>query len=244
MDKIKTKSLFAVDVRVGLRVMVKHGFYKNQVGTITSIFDNNSCEAGWCVVFINNNFKKFRYGYRDGETDLLQITKEPEQQLTFVTAETAKIDTIIKVWNGSEIYYDFATKGNGIITSVSDDNWASVEFISDGSKEDFPFEKESLTLLLIKEGRPETEEEKKLRTLTSKTKITPKTANIGTKVKISERSKYFRKQGHHGVGEIILKDNDSAGTGWVRVKFDDGYCNCYRYGRTEVDKGVSDLVPA
>lgn len=67
--------------------------------------------------------------------------------------------------------------------------------------------------------------------------VSPDTVKTGLKVRIQPKSK-FRDQSKQE-GKITRFDDTR---GWVRVSFDGGYSNVYRYGHKAVDGGTSDLV--
>ena len=65
--------------------------------------------------------------------------------------------------------------------------------------------------------------------------VTPRTAQTGTSVYIWKESEFFGQS--MSVGKIV---GPSTASGWVEVKFKDGYFNSFRYGLN----GLSDLVLA
>lgn len=63
----------------------------------------------------------------------------------------------------------------------------------------------------------------------------------GTLVSIPEDSKFFKESYRGLAGTVDLIDPDGF-PGWLQVKFPDGQTQICRYGKPDVDNGVSDLI--
>lgn len=241
---VETTQLNAREVRRGLRVRIvdRDSDHFGNLGTVSSVREGCSCSDGWCRVLLDSGQREeFRYGYRGDVSDLLAITKEPEREpIPFLTRSTAQVNATVKVWAGSENYYRDADRGDGKITAV-EGGWVTVQFKDEYSNE-YPFDEEDLILVALAKAETEAEKKARLQAETEATKkgigklVTPLTAKIGARVKLSRKSQYSDQS--RAIGTITNDDDP----GWKRVRFDDGYSNVYRYGLSRVDGGTSDLI--
>jgi hypothetical protein len=254
--KIETKKLNANDARRGLRVQVNdHEEYQGKLGTISEIKDGCSCSDGWCKVKLDlrdDNKRpltsEFRYGHRGDISDLLEVIKEPEREIIkeiLVTPETAKKGAKVMISENSKYYGQHDDDGVIVDIDNEEEGFAEVRF-SSGYRNYYRYGNPELNagasdLVLIEESKIEepkepTEDQKNAK---EGDLVTPKTARVGLKVKISTQSEYAYQS--KKVGKIVKFHADEKG--WVEVKFPDHKDN-YRIGDPDIDDGTSDLVIA
>jgi hypothetical protein len=241
-----TERLDARDVERELRVQIadRDSNHFGELGMVSDVSEGCGCRDGWCRVAIDSSdkfpygtVKEFRYGYRGDVSDLLRIVREPKREpIPFLTEHDAQEGAIVRVWIGSEDNYRDSKRGDGKITDV-DGEWATVLF-NDGHRDEYAFEE----LILISPIKPETptEKETRLRKEAEEAKgridkeLTPMDAKRGVRVRISPNSRFSGQSRKDGTIRGLDGNKD-----WVRVNFDDGYSNTYRYGR---NGGPSDLI--
>jgi hypothetical protein len=250
---LRTERLDADDVRRGLRVRIADNDSDHfaSLGMVSAVSEGCSCRDGWCRVvldptkqFPNGAVEEFRYGYRRDVSDLLRVVKEPKREpIPFLTKGDAKKDAVVRIWAGSKDNWEDAEYGDGKIVDVQG-RWATVRF-KDGYEDDYAFGDEYQNLILISPARPETPAEKEARIKAEQEdfenakkgigkEITPATAKINARVRIARDSRFYGQSKKDG----SIREFD-GNKGWVRVKFDDGYSNSYRYG---LDGDPSDLI--
>ncbi|MDD4412540.1 MAG: hypothetical protein PHR00_02750 [Patescibacteria group bacterium] len=234
---VETENLPSNEVVAGLRVMINKNYskYRGQLGTVVEL-SNGCCSGGICSVFLDSEvLEEFRYGYQGDISHLLKVVKEPPRpEIIFLTKATAKLGAIVKIYGGSNKYHYDAKRGEGKITEV-EDSWATISF-KDGYEDDYTYSENERHIILIKEA---SETEAKQTTKQPKQKVTPETAKEGARVKIAKDSD-FRGQSKT-IGTI--KNIDQYRSGWAAVWFDDDdKSHVYRYGRPDIDHGVSDLI--
>lgn len=247
---LKTERLNARDVERELRVQIadSDSDHFGELGMVSDVSEGCGCRDGWCRValdpskrFPNGTVEEFRYGYRGDVSDLLKIVREPEREpIPFLTDSEAKEGAIVRVWIGSENNYRDAKRGDGRITEVGG-RWASVLF-SDGYSDEYAFGPGYQELILVSPAKPETPAEKEARLKKEQEnakkgigkKLTPENAKPKARVRIAPDSRFSGQSRKDGTIRGLDSDKD-----WVRVDFDDGYSNRYRYGRKG---GDSDLI--
>ncbi|KKR98273.1 MAG: hypothetical protein UU48_C0004G0066 [Candidatus Uhrbacteria bacterium GW2011_GWF2_41_16] len=124
-EEIRTRPVYASDVRRGLRVKVidPRSRYLNQLGTVIGVSEGCGCRDGWGKVLLDGDAKireEFRIGYQRNSPDLVEVTSEsnPPPKLIFLTRHDIRVDMKVRIWEGDERYGHEARRGQAVVKEI------------------------------------------------------------------------------------------------------------------------------